>query len=71
MTHRVGTKGQVVIPKPLRERRGLRPGARVVFEEREDGVLVRSEARPDQLRGILRGSGLADALLKDRAAEPK
>ena len=71
MTHRVGTKGQVVIPKPLRERQGLGPGVTVSFEERPDGVLVRPEAGPEQLRGRYRGTGLAAKLLEDRAAEPR
>src|SRR5487761_2532865 len=31
MTHRVGAKGQIVIPKDLRERAGLVPGADVEF----------------------------------------
>jgi len=32
MTHRVGAKGQVVIPKEMRKRAGLRPGSEVDFE---------------------------------------
>ena len=71
MTHRVGTKGQVVIPKPLRERQGLGPGVTVSFEERPDGVLVRAEAGPEQLRGRYRGTGMAAKLLEDRSAEPR
>ena len=71
MTHRIGSKGQVVIPKRLRERRGLGPGTRVEFEEREDGVLVRAAAAAEPLRGIFRNSGMAEELLRDRASEPK
>lgn len=71
MTHKVGTKGQVVIPKSLRERQGLGPGVAVAFEERPDGVLVRAEVRPQQLRGRYRGTGMAAKLLEDRAAEPR
>jgi len=71
MTHKVGTKGQVVIPKPLRERQGLGPGVPVAFEERPDGVLVRAEAGPEQLRGRYRGTGMAAKLLEDRSAEPR
>jgi antitoxin PrlF len=71
MTHRMGAKGQVVIPKPLRERQGLGPGVAVAFEERPDGVLVRAEAGPVQLRGRYRGTGMAARLLEDRSAEPR
>jgi AbrB family looped-hinge helix DNA binding protein len=71
MTHRVGAKGQVVIPKRLRERQGLGPGVAVAFEERPDGVLVRAEARQAPLRGRYRASGMAARLLEDRAREPR
>jgi len=39
MTHKVGAKGQVVIPKEIRERIGIAPGDEVVFEA--DDVEVR------------------------------
>lgn len=71
MTHRVGAKGQVVIPKPLRERRGLGPGASVAFEEREDGVLVKAAVASERLRGRYARSGMATSLLEDRASEPR
>ena len=34
---RVTTKGQVTIPKPVRDRLGIRPGTKVEFELAEDG----------------------------------
>lgn len=71
MTHRVGAKGQVVIPKQLRARQGLGPGVPVAFEERADGVLVRPEAAPEPLRGRYQGTDMAAKLVEDRAAEPK
>ena len=71
MTQRVGAKGQVVIPKRLRERQRLGPGMPVAFEERADGVLVRADADPEPLRGRYHRTGMADKLLEDRAAEPK
>ena len=71
MTNRVGAKGQVVIPKPVRDRRGLGPGVSVAFEEREDGVLVRPAAGRQELRGRYAGSGMAERLLADRAREPR
>ncbi|MEX2394377.1 MAG: AbrB/MazE/SpoVT family DNA-binding domain-containing protein [Actinomycetota bacterium] len=71
MTHKVGTKGQVVIPKELRAERGLEAGTAVEFEVREDGVLVRPAAAPRPLKGRFLGSRMAEELLKDRAAEPR
>lgn len=70
MTHRIGSKGQVVIPKELRERAGLHPGALVDFEIEGDRVtLVRR--RGPSLRGILPNTGMAERLLEDRAREPR
>lgn len=71
MTRRVGAKGQVVIPKGLRERQGLSPGAPVAFEERADGVLVRVEAALKPLRGRYHQTRMAAKLLDDRAVERK
>lgn len=60
-----------MIPRELREKRGLTPGVSVSFEERDEGVLVRpaDEARP--LKGRYARSGMADRLLEDRAREPR
>lgn len=76
MTHAVGAKGQVVIPKSIRDALKIQPGQEVVFEQHGDGVLVRkaSPATPSTpLKGRFGGSGLTDALLKarleDRLAE--
>jgi len=38
---KVGPKGQVVIPRVFRKTLGLTPGSKVVFELRENGVLLR------------------------------
>ncbi|MBI5510569.1 MAG: AbrB/MazE/SpoVT family DNA-binding domain-containing protein [Deltaproteobacteria bacterium] len=40
-TSKVGKRGVVVIPAPLRKRFGIEEGATVIAEEREDGVLIR------------------------------
>lgn len=71
MTHRVGAKGQVVIPKAVREQAGLVPGAAVDFELVGDRVVL--SARPERpvLGGRFAGSGMATRLLEDRAAEPR
>jgi len=34
------TKGQLTLPKPIRDRLGVGPGDRVVFRETLDGVIV-------------------------------
>lgn len=35
------SKGQLLIPKRLRDKYGIAPGIKVVFEETPDGVLVK------------------------------
>jgi len=39
-TSRMTAKGQITIPKELRERLGLRPGDEVEFVQQEGGLLV-------------------------------
>jgi AbrB family looped-hinge helix DNA binding protein len=69
MTHRVGVKGQVVIPKEIRERLGIEPGDEVAFDE--DGSCVRViPLRPAAtLRGRFAHSGMTARLEADRHAE--
>lgn len=73
MTQRVGAKGQVVIPKEIRDVLGLQPGTEVDFEA--DGGTVRilpaGSAATQGLRGRYAHSGLAAALLADREREPR
>jgi AbrB family looped-hinge helix DNA binding protein len=54
----VTVKGQVTIPKPIRERLGLTPGSRVDFEIAADGQVVLRKAEapqavPDRFRRLL------------------
>ncbi len=69
MTHRVGPKGQVVIPKELRDELGIEPGDEVSFWHHEDHVAVRPASHRRPLRGRFEGSPLVDALAAERAAD--
>jgi antitoxin PrlF len=71
MTHRIGSKGQVVIPKELRERAGLHPGTQVDFEIDGDKVTLVPHRPLRSLGGMFKGSGMAQRLLEDRAREPR
>ena len=53
MTHKVGPKGQVVLPKAVRDRLGIRPGDEVLVEDDGDEVRIRRADLPDRLRGML------------------
>lgn len=69
MTARVGPKGQVVIPKALRDRLGIVSGDLVQFEM--DGAAVRVEAvrEAPTLRGRFAGMPLTVTLESDRRRE--
>ncbi|HRO60948.1 MAG TPA: AbrB/MazE/SpoVT family DNA-binding domain-containing protein [Burkholderiaceae bacterium] len=45
-TTRLSSKGQVVLPKSIRDARRLTPGTEFVVEDRPDGILLRLVARP-------------------------
>jgi len=45
----VGPKGQVVIPKDVREHLGLEPGSDVIFEVRENEVVIKPSRAPEDL----------------------
>ena len=53
MTYKVGPKGQVVLPKAIRERLDIQPGDEVEVEETRDGVLIRTVERDGELFGSL------------------
>lgn len=77
MTHRVGPKGQVVIPKAIRDELGIEPGDEVVFEADGKDVRVRRceddvEARRaaiDALMGIWPDGPGTDDLMEERRKE--
>jgi AbrB family looped-hinge helix DNA binding protein len=55
---KVSTKGQVVLPKAIRDKRGFGPGAELIVEERPEGVLLRpapkaGATRYEDVRGSL------------------
>jgi AbrB family looped-hinge helix DNA binding protein len=69
MTHRIGRKGQVVIPKAFREAVSLGPGDEVAFSREGNVIRVERAVSPDALMGRLAGHRLVNALEKDRQAE--
>lgn len=71
MTHRIGSKGQVVIPKALRDQANLHPGDEVEFELRGDELVLVTGRNADRLGGRFAKSGMAARLLEDRAREPR
>lgn len=58
-TSTLTSKGQVTLPKEIRDRLGLRPGHQLSFELGEDGrIVVRAKTVPlASLAGLLRRRG--------------
>lgn len=40
MEAKVGARGQAVIPKPIRDQMGIRPGDKVFFRVEEDRIVI-------------------------------
>ena len=69
MTYTVGAKGQVVIPKELRERFDIEPGDEISFWDCDDHVGLRPVRSPETLQGRFRGLELSEDLEVERHAE--
>ena len=55
-TTRLSTKGQVILPASLRDKRGWRPGQVLEVEETPDGILLRAATPfPETARGAAFG----------------
>jgi len=53
MKSRLGEQGQVTIPKPLRERLGLRPGEEIEFLLEEGCLVLRKVVEQDPLDALV------------------
>jgi AbrB family looped-hinge helix DNA binding protein len=58
LTTTVSTKGQVILPKAIRERRNWAAGTRLVVQDTPEGVLLRAApvfapTRPEEVAGML------------------
>lgn len=56
MTYKMGAKGQVVVPKELRDRHGLKPGDEIVFDDSGGEITIRRAKTKRQILDELRGS---------------
>ena len=63
-TTKISTKGQVILPKIIRQRRAWGPGTRLLVEDTAEGVLLKpvplfTATRPEDVFGSLPYSGRA------------
>lgn len=49
MRARISSKGQLVLPKEIRESRGLHPGSEVEIQEVPGGILLKLVRSPEQV----------------------
>ena len=68
---RVTSKGQIVIPKKLREKYAIAPTMRIRWIPKEEGLLMVPETQDaiKAARGMLPGSGLMKTYLKEKNLE--
>ncbi len=62
LTTTVSTKGQIILPKAIRQQRRWQPGTQLVVEDTDDGVLLNAAplfapTRPNDVFGSLGHSG--------------
>jgi AbrB family looped-hinge helix DNA binding protein len=69
MTVRVGPKGQVVVPKAIRERLGIHPGDEVVVLEAAGEIRIRRPRTARELFGLLGPATGLDDLAAERERE--
>ena len=71
---KLSTKGQVIIPKPLRTAHNWQAGQKLQFIDTPDGILVKSDPATfeqtsiDQVAGCLRYKGKAKSIAEMNAA---
>jgi AbrB family looped-hinge helix DNA binding protein len=72
-TSKVTSKGQIVIPKKIREKYGIHPSTSVRWIEKKEGILMVPDAEDPIIaaRGMLKGSGVLKAYQKDKETEKK
>jgi AbrB family looped-hinge helix DNA binding protein len=72
-TTRLSTKGQIILPKNIRDSRSWGPGTEFIVEETGDGVLLRPAGRfpaadLDEVAGCLRSTRKPKTTAQMRAA---
>jgi AbrB family looped-hinge helix DNA binding protein len=68
---KVTSKGQIVIPKKIREKYGIRPSSSVHWIEKEEGILMVPDSDDPIIsaRGMLKGTGLLKAYMLEKKKE--
>jgi antitoxin PrlF len=73
MYRTISEKGQITVPKQLRERLGIRPGDRLEFTEESGHLLLRKASEQDPVSsvyGILSLDGSTDTVIRALRGDP-
>lgn len=73
MRSTISEKGQITVPKLLRDRLGIRGGDRLEFTEEHGGLVMRKAADQDPVDavyGILRSNESTDQMLRALRGDP-
>ena len=70
---KVTTKGQIVIPKKIREKYGIYPSTSIRWVEKKDGILMVPDTEDPIVaaRGMLKGTGVLKTYLREKKKERK
>ncbi|MEI7746272.1 MAG: AbrB/MazE/SpoVT family DNA-binding domain-containing protein [Actinomycetota bacterium] len=66
MAQKVGPKGQVVVPKEIRDQVGLDPGTEVLVSYEHGAAVIRAIGMVPPLQGSMEGKGLLEELRRMR-----
>ena len=68
---KVTTKGQIVIPKRIREKYGIHASTSIRWIEKKEGILMVPDSEDPIVaaRGMLKGSSILKAYLKEKKKE--
>jgi AbrB family looped-hinge helix DNA binding protein len=71
LSSKVTSKGQIAIPKRLREKYRISSATAIRWVEKEEGILMVPETEDPikAARGMLKGSGILKAYLKEKDLE--
>jgi AbrB family looped-hinge helix DNA binding protein len=70
-TSKVTTKGQIVIPKRIREKYGIYPSTSIRWIEKKEGILMVPDSEDPIIaaRGMLEGAGVLRVYQKEKEKE--
>ena len=66
------SKGQIVVPRNIRRKMNIKPGAKIAFVEHGDEIMIKplDKAYFDKFKGLTKGGGsLIDELMKEKTKE--